>query len=51
MRDDHRLTFIGDHNICDFMDLLIDAVPPRDAFGALWPRLDAEDWAELDLWG
>ena len=51
MRVDERLTFIGDREICDFMDFLV--VPERHdaAYSALWDALKAEEWSELDLWG
>jgi CelD/BcsL family acetyltransferase involved in cellulose biosynthesis len=50
MRDDHRLTFIGDPSICDYMDLLV-APDREDAYDAVWQQLVADDWGELDLWG
>ncbi len=51
MRSEERLTFIGDPQICDFMDLLI-APDARDAaYRGVWQRIEAEDWQHLDLWG
>jgi CelD/BcsL family acetyltransferase involved in cellulose biosynthesis len=50
MRDDHRLTFIGDPNICDYMDVLV-APGREDGIDAVWQQLRDEDWGELDLWG
>jgi len=51
MRDDQRLTFIGDGRICDFMDFLVHPEQREAGYGRLWARLCSEDWAELDLWG
>jgi CelD/BcsL family acetyltransferase involved in cellulose biosynthesis len=51
MRSDERVTFIGDPNICDYMDLLSDDGADREACNALWRQLCAEDWSLLDLWG
>jgi CelD/BcsL family acetyltransferase involved in cellulose biosynthesis len=51
MRDEGRLTFIGDPEICDFMDVLGAPEKADEAYAALWLRLCAEDWTELDLWG
>ncbi len=51
MRTDDRLTFIGDSSICDFMDFLIAPERSGEAYAALWGRLAAEEWQELDLWG
>jgi CelD/BcsL family acetyltransferase involved in cellulose biosynthesis len=51
MRSDERLTFIGDPNICDYMDLLVEAGDTSGACDALWQQLCAEDWGTLDLWG
>ena len=51
MRVDDRLTFIGDHNICDFMDVLVDPDRAAESYAELWRRLCAEDWTDLELWG
>ncbi|HEY7268674.1 MAG TPA: GNAT family N-acetyltransferase, partial [Dehalococcoidia bacterium] len=51
MRDDQRLTFIGDPSICDFMDFAVDTSRSVEAFDTLLRRLNAEEWTELDLWG
>jgi CelD/BcsL family acetyltransferase involved in cellulose biosynthesis len=50
MRDDDRLTFMGDASACDYMDILVGADDPR-AYEHLWGVICAEDWQELDLWG
>jgi CelD/BcsL family acetyltransferase involved in cellulose biosynthesis len=51
MRADDRITFIGDHNICDFMDLLVAPEAGEDAYASIWQQLCDEDWTELELWG
>src|SRR3712207_3660241 len=50
MRADDRLTFIGDHSICDFMDVLVDPQRAEEAHDALWRTVCAEDWGEMQLW-
>jgi CelD/BcsL family acetyltransferase involved in cellulose biosynthesis len=51
MRADERVTFIGDANICDFMDFLIEPGHTAAAYDDIWRQLCDEDWPELDLWG
>jgi CelD/BcsL family acetyltransferase involved in cellulose biosynthesis len=51
MRADDRLTFIGDANICDFMDVLVDPDRAGEAYDDLWRQLCAEDWTDIELWG
>jgi CelD/BcsL family acetyltransferase involved in cellulose biosynthesis len=51
MRADDRLTFIGDHNICDYMDFLVAPDAGEEAYAALWQSLCGEDWSDLELWG
>jgi CelD/BcsL family acetyltransferase involved in cellulose biosynthesis len=51
MRDDERLTFIGDPSICDFMDVAIDQRAGMQPYDDLWARICGEDWSFLDLWG
>lgn len=51
MHANDRLTFIGDASICDFMDVLVDPYREAEAYEALWSRICAEDWQELELWG
>ena len=51
MRSEERLTFIGDPNICDYMDLLVAPDEAAGACDALWQQLCAEEWGTLDLWG
>lgn len=51
MRDDQRITFIGDPSICDFMDFVIDPAHAGRAYNAIWGQICEEDWTEIDLWG
>ncbi len=51
MRDDSRLTFMGDSEVCDFMDFLVEPARRDEAYDNLWRRLCREEWSELDLWG
>jgi CelD/BcsL family acetyltransferase involved in cellulose biosynthesis len=51
MRDEERLTFIGDPSICDFMDVAVDQRPGLEPYDDLWRRICAEEWSLLDLWG
>jgi CelD/BcsL family acetyltransferase involved in cellulose biosynthesis len=51
MRCDGELSFIGDANICDFMDVLVDPDCADEAYRDLWQQLCAEDWTEIELWG
>lgn len=51
MRDDDRLTFVGDPGICDFMDFAVDPARAETGYAALWQQLCAEEWSTLDLWG
>jgi CelD/BcsL family acetyltransferase involved in cellulose biosynthesis len=51
MRADDRITFIGDANICDFMDFLVGPHDSDQAYADIWRQLCAEEWSELELWG
>jgi CelD/BcsL family acetyltransferase involved in cellulose biosynthesis len=51
MRTDSKLTFIGDPEICDFMDFLVDPGETAETYEALWQTISTESWSELDLWG
>src|SRR5262249_16045057 len=51
MRADDRITFIGDSNICDFMDFLVSPEHSDEPYADLWRQLTAEEWEELELWG
>jgi CelD/BcsL family acetyltransferase involved in cellulose biosynthesis len=51
MRIDGRLSFIGDPEICDFMDVLVDPDRADTAYQALWQQVCREDWDEFELWG
>jgi len=51
MREDGRVSFIGDPQICDFMDIIVDPDHRDHAYVELWRQLCAEEWSALDLWG
>jgi CelD/BcsL family acetyltransferase involved in cellulose biosynthesis len=51
MRCDDRLTFIGDPEICDFMDFLVAPGTRLEPYESLWGQLRDEEWTEMDLWG
>jgi CelD/BcsL family acetyltransferase involved in cellulose biosynthesis len=51
MRSDDTLTFIGDPQICDFMDIVVEPRRREEAYARLWRDICAEDWSQLDLWG
>src|SRR5688572_7450199 len=51
MRADDRLTFIGDHNICDLMDVHVDPARADEAYASLWGQVCAEEWTDMELWG
>src|SRR5262249_43432854 len=51
MRADDRITFIGDSNICDFMDFLVSPEKADETYADLWRQITAEEWEELELWG
>jgi CelD/BcsL family acetyltransferase involved in cellulose biosynthesis len=51
MREDGRVSFIGDPQICDFMDLIVDPGQADHAYVELWRQICAEEWTDLDLWG
>jgi CelD/BcsL family acetyltransferase involved in cellulose biosynthesis len=50
MREEGRLTFMGDSAVCDYMDFLT-ADGSDAAYADLWRRICAEEWDELELWG
>src|SRR5262249_45607473 len=43
--------FIGDANICDFMDVLVDPRAADEGYAGIWSQLCEEQWGELYLWG
>jgi CelD/BcsL family acetyltransferase involved in cellulose biosynthesis len=51
MRVGNHVTFIGDPEITDFMDFIVDPECIDTAYTSLWSQIDAEAWQELDLWG
>ena len=53
MRADDRLTFIGDHNICDFMDVLVDPARAEEAYersGATSAPRSGPTWSSGASW-
>jgi CelD/BcsL family acetyltransferase involved in cellulose biosynthesis len=51
MRDGDRLLLAGDHEICDYMDLIAGPDTPEAAYGQLVEQLAGIEWRELVLWG
>ena len=51
MRESDRLTFIGDPEICDFMDCLVDPECTPGVYASLWADICDQEWSELALWG
>jgi CelD/BcsL family acetyltransferase involved in cellulose biosynthesis len=51
LREGTRLSLIGDHNICDYMDFVMAPGRERDALSAVLDALEEEDWTELELRG
>jgi CelD/BcsL family acetyltransferase involved in cellulose biosynthesis len=51
LREGMRLSLIGDHNICDYMDFVMAQGREKDALSALLDALAGEDWTELELRG
>ena len=50
MREDGRLTFAGDTQICDYMDITAVAGAEQAVLAAVLRSLLAEPWEELALW-
>ncbi|MCJ7830916.1 MAG: hypothetical protein MUP86_00100, partial [Dehalococcoidia bacterium] len=51
LREANRLSLIGDHNICDYMDLVMAQGREEEVLSALLDALQGEDWTELELRG
>ena len=51
LREGTRLSLIGDHNICDYMDFVMAQGQEEEALSALLDALQGEDWTELELRG
>jgi len=51
LREGTRLSLIGDHNICDYMDFVMAQGREKDALSAVLDALEEEDWTELELRG
>jgi CelD/BcsL family acetyltransferase involved in cellulose biosynthesis len=48
---DGRLTFIGDPEICDFMDFVVDPDCTPTVYARLWAEICSQEWNDLILWG
>ncbi len=51
LRDGDRLSLLGDHEICDYMDLLIAPGQEEGVLSAVLAALEKEDWTEFELRG
>ena len=51
LREGTRLSLIGDHNICDYMDFVMAQGQEEEALSVLLDALQGEDWTELELRG
>ena len=51
LRQDGRLSFVGHHSICDYMDFVVAPDSCGEAFPALLEALLGEPWSELELRG
>src|SRR3990170_4072070 len=49
LRDGDRLSFAGNHSVCDYMDFVVALGREDDFFEALLAALREESWSELDL--
>ncbi|MGD0765390.1 MAG: hypothetical protein ABR978_03720, partial [Dehalococcoidia bacterium] len=48
LRDGDRLSFLGDFNICDYMDFVLAPGEEEAVLAALFEALAREDWRELE---
>jgi CelD/BcsL family acetyltransferase involved in cellulose biosynthesis len=51
MRDGPRLALVGDHEICDYMDFVVEPGREGEFFPALLRSLGEEPWEEIELRG
>jgi len=51
MRDGPRLALVGDHEICDYMDFVVEPGREGEFFPALLRSLGEEPWQEIELRG
>jgi CelD/BcsL family acetyltransferase involved in cellulose biosynthesis len=51
MRDGPRLALVGDHEICDYMDFVVEPGREKEFFAAIFHSLGEEPWEEIDLRG
>jgi CelD/BcsL family acetyltransferase involved in cellulose biosynthesis len=49
--DGERVSFLGDSNICDYMDFLLSPGKEEDALSAIFDTLLAEGHRDFDFWG
>jgi CelD/BcsL family acetyltransferase involved in cellulose biosynthesis len=50
MREGPRLTFAGDTQICDYMDICVPGEDRADVLAAVLRSLGEEPWSEIVLW-
>ena len=51
MRDGSRLALVGDHDVCDYMDFVVEPGWEGEFFPALLRSLGEEPWEEIELRG
>lgn len=51
MWDGSRLTLVGDHEICDYMDFVVEPGREGEFFAAMLRSLGEEPWEEIELRG
>lgn len=51
MRDGSRLALVGDHEICDYMDFVVEPGREGEFFPALLRSLGEEPWEDIELRG
>jgi len=51
LRDGDKISFLGDTNICDYMDFLFLPGREREVVAAILDWLKGEDWQEVEFWG
>jgi CelD/BcsL family acetyltransferase involved in cellulose biosynthesis len=51
LRDDDRLTFLGDSSVCDYMDFVLPEGASDADYEGVWAAVRDEEWSELELWG
>ncbi len=51
MREGLRLALVGDHEICDYMDFVVEPGREGEFFAAVFHSLGEDSWEEMDLRG